>query len=94
MKKQEKLQIAPREIPLDREDVSHPIRTPLTVMIGSLQSLNRQWEKLSEKKRRERLQMALDSVSDVLDAVNQVEIEISHTRATSGETAIVIVEES
>jgi hypothetical protein len=75
------------ERPESLEDVLHDLRTPLTVVKGSISTVLRHWASLDEDRRRELLVRASEAVEELAAVVEQMEAgtraawELEHTLA-------------
>lgn len=74
---------------IDREEFGHRLRTPLTVVKGSLQHLEKHWDDLGDRDRKVLVKAVLAQVDLAVDAVATLE-----DRMSAGTERAVEVEET
>ena len=62
---------------IDRDEFSHRLRTPLTVVKGSLQHLVKHWDALDERDRKVLVKAVLDQADLAIDAISNMEDRLS-----------------
>lgn len=63
--------------PFEREEFSHRLRTPLTVVKGSLQHLIKHWDDLADRDRKVLVKAVLDQSDAAIDAIALLEDRLS-----------------
>lgn len=67
----------PTQQQIDRDEFSHRLRTPLTVVKGSLQHLLRHWDALADRDRKVLVKALLGQTDQVIEVVASFEDRLS-----------------
>lgn len=62
---------------IDREELGHSLRTPLTVVKGSLQHLLKHWDALSERDRKVLVKAIVTQTDAAVEALADIEDRLS-----------------